>query len=572
MKVLVATYPYAGHFNPTQPVVAELVRRGHNVVWMTGPAYEARVRQTGARFVAMSPEALIDDDNIHKMDGKVTLAKVADYLRRLFLDRIPAQVRDYDNVASTLEDDFTPDVLVVEFCTYAARCYMDRTGTPYATLGINPLVTLDPEIPPWGSGEQPPRSMTGRLRNRVRHTLGIVFFISRLSRELNKQRRVLGLPPCSRWRSYADDVRSPDLHMMMTTPAFEFPRKKMLRSVIFIGPLLPSWLEGDATKKDFVVEGSAEGASSSKPDTKADTDAHNVTPEDTGTKTDTAPTVESTPNINARPPWWDEMLAHPRQKVVHLTQGTISINTDLLVKPTVEALADRDDLLVIITGKNVEAMFRDESAGNYAATTGGAPADVIATEGATTMTDTANADAVVVVEDTRMKRPANVRTAAFVPHLRLLPYVGVMVTNAGYNGVLAALSCGVPLVCAGRSEDKADVSSRVAWSGAGIDLATSAPTAAAVRAAVLRIVDGGSDGDPLHPPGHDYRASAARIRDDFARHNAPVEAVDALEALVKRKTEERENEGRWKAATAEDSPLRRKKLQPKPVRDSVVEE
>ena len=39
MKVLVATHPYAGHYNPTQPVVKELVRRGHEVVWMTGPTY-----------------------------------------------------------------------------------------------------------------------------------------------------------------------------------------------------------------------------------------------------------------------------------------------------------------------------------------------------------------------------------------------------------------------------------------------------------------------------------------------------------------------------------------------------
>lgn len=562
MKVLVATYPYAGHFNPTQPVVCELVRRGHDVVWMTGPAYEARARKTGARFVPMSPEALIDDENIHVIQGKVTLAKVADYLRRLFLDRIPAQVRDYEGVAAATADNFVPDVLVVDFCTYAARCYMDRTGLPYATLGINPLVTLDPEIPPWGSGEQPPRTVAGRLRNRVRHALGVVFFISRLSSALNKQRRILGLPPRSRWRSYADDVRSPDLHIMMTTPAFEYPRKKMLQSVVFVGPLLPSWLDGEAAKT-----GGDANAKSDNADAAAEPAGENVVPTDASQPSDTAQTSDSTqpaedarPAVDITPSWWDEMLAHPRERVVHLTQGTIATNTDLLVKPTVEALANRDDLLVIITGKNVEAMFESE-----------APA-VVEAEADTTAE--AGAGAPIVEAPPKMKRPANVRTAAFVPHLRLLPHVGVMVTNAGYNGVLAALSCGVPLVCAGRTEDKADVSSRVAWSGAGIDLATGAPTAAAVRAAVLRIVDGndnagnGKSGDPLHPPGHDYRAAAARIRDNFARHNGPVEAVDALEALVRKKAQERaiaQTLGRM------DSTLKKKKLQPKPIRDSIAE-
>lgn len=562
MKVLVATYPYAGHFNPTQPVVCELVRRGHDVVWMTGPTYEARVRLTGARFVPMSADALIDDEHIHVIEGKVTLAKVAAYLRRLFLNRIPAQVRDYEGVPAAA-DGFQPDILVVDFCTYAARCYMDRTGLPYATLGINPLVTLDPEIPPWGSGEQPPRSTAGRLRNRVRHALGIVFFISRLSAALNKQRRILGLPPRSRWRSYADDVRSPDLHIMMTTPAFEFPRKKMLRSVVFVGPLLPSWLDGDVTK--------TEGEAATKGDGNVDAAGTNPTdeiavPADAAQPADNAQPTGSTQSANSAlpatditPPWWDEMLAHPRERVVHLTQGTIAVNTDLLVKPTVEALADRDDLLVIITGKNVEAMFESDT-----------PVGTEAVAGASANAAEPNTEA---NPTPKMKRPANVRTAAFVPHLRLLPHVGVMVTNAGYNGVLAALSCGVPLVCAGRTEDKADVSSRVAWSGAGIDLATGAPTAAAVRAAVLRIV-GGSEansnaaGDPLHPPGHDYRAAATRIRDDFARHNGPAEAADALEALVKRKAHEKaiaQTLGRM------DSTLKKKKLQPKPIRDSIAE-
>ncbi|ERS96744.1 hypothetical protein HMPREF1624_06953 [Sporothrix schenckii ATCC 58251] len=572
MKVLVSTYPYAGHFNPTQPVICELVRRGHDVVWMTGPVYEARVRQTGARFVPMSPDALIDDEHIHVIHGKVTLAKVADYLRRLFLDRIPAQVRDYEGVAAAA-DGFVPDVLVVDFCTYAARCYMDRAGLPYATLGINPLVTLDPEIPPWGSGEQPPRTAGGRLRNRVRHALGIVFFISRLSAALNKQRRALGLPPRSRWRSYADDVRSPDLHIMMTTPAFEFPRKNMLRSVVFVGPLLPSWLDGDKKAvEDSSEAGTKAAGNASTGAAGAEPSDENAASADAVQPTDNTPPANDVQLADTTPPWWDEMLAHPRERVVHLTQGTIATNTDLLVKPTVEALADRDDLLVIITGKNVEAMFKsDPPAGTAMASHAGPNVETVeAVQGV---------DTAAVPESPKIKRPANVRTAAFVPHLRLLPHVGVMVTNAGYNGVLAALSCGVPLVCAGRTEDKADVSSRVAWSGAGIDLATAAPTAAAVRAAVLRIVDGDAParaprnkkkGGPLalHPPGHDYRAVAARIRDDFARHNGPAEAVDALEALVKQKAQEKavaETLGRM------DSTTKRKRLQPKPLRDSMAE-
>jgi hypothetical protein len=117
--------------------------------------------------------------------------------------------------------------------------------------------------------------------------------------------------------------------------------------------------------------------------------------------------------------------------------------------------------------------------------------------------------------------PANVRVANYVPHRLLLPHVAAMVTNAGYNGVLTALAHGVPLVCAGRTEDKADVSARVAWSGAGLDLGTDLPSTAQVGAAVRRV---------LTEPS--FRANAARIAADFAGHDGPAEAVDLLERLA----------------------------------------
>jgi len=64
-----------------------------------------------------------------------------------------------------------------------------------------------------------------------------------------------------------------------------------------------------------------------------------------------------------------------------------------------------------------------------------------------------------------------------------------MIISAGYNGVLAALKHGVPLICAGRTEDKADVSARVAWCGAGIDLQTDKPSEASIRNAVRTVYE-----------------------------------------------------------------------------------
>lgn len=96
--------------------------------------------------------------------------------------------------------------------------------------------------------------------------------------------------------------------------------------------------------------------------------------------------------------------------VVHVTQGTVD-NTDLgrLLRPTIEALADENVMVV--------------------ATTGGPAASGL-----------------------EFPVPANTYVAEHIPHDILLPQVDVMVTNGGYGAVQRALATGVPLVVHGRAQ------------------------------------------------------------------------------------------------------------------------
>ncbi len=383
--------PYAGHFNPTQTLVIELVKRGHEVLWVTGKAYKEKALATGARFGLMSDDAILEAMDEKECQSS-TPAKFdpIEYLRILFLDRIPAQVEDFQKHLET----FPADILLVEFAVYGARTLSDLIGIPYVTLGINPLFTLDPEIPSWGLGWQPPKTCFGRWINSAVHFLAQRGIYSKMEVLLTERRREAGVGPLPPGIGFQDAFFSRYAHIMMTTPALEFPRRNLGSYVKFVGPLLPTFDESS-----FVPPG-----------------------------------------------WWDELLAHPRERVVHVTQGTLSKYGDNLLRPSVLGLASHPDLLVVVTGKRMEEALGED-----------------------------------------FPLPSNVRTATFVPHPFLLPYVGVMVTNGGYNGILAAISHGVPLVCAGKTEDKADTSSRVAWAGAGIDLRTDRPTPSAVRDAVLSV-------------------------------------------------------------------------------------
>jgi MGT family glycosyltransferase len=188
------------------------------------------------------------------------------------------------------------------------------------------------------------------------------------------------------------------------------------------------------------------------------------------------PILPRPPSEFTQPDWWDEL--HSGRPVVHVTQGTIETEADDLLQPTIDGLADEDVLLV--------------------ATTGGRPLDGLA-------------DGL----------PANVRLERFIPHGHLLPHVDVMITNGGYGGTQYALAHGIPLVAAGRTQDKPEVCARIAWAGVGIDLKTKSPKPSQVREAVKAV---------LSEPSYKERAQA--IQRDYAQHDAPKRAAELLEELL----------------------------------------
>ena len=178
------------------------------------------------------------------------------------------------------------------------------------------------------------------------------------------------------------------------------------------------------------------------------------------------------------PAWWADVLAaraagHP---VVLVTQGTIATDPRNLLLPAIEGLAGSDALVIV--------------------TTVGFDADEVIPPA---------------------QRPANVRLTPFVPFTELLPLVDVMVTNGGYGGVQLALANGVPLVVAGLTEDKMEVSARVTWSGTGIALKTDTPSARQVEHAVAAVLD-----DPR------YRARAEELRTEYAGFEGAARAAESV--------------------------------------------
>ncbi|WP_037362227.1 glycosyltransferase [Nakamurella lactea] len=189
------------------------------------------------------------------------------------------------------------------------------------------------------------------------------------------------------------------------------------------------------------------------------------------------PVSASTAAHTTTPPWWGELDGS--RPVVHVSQGTIANNDfDELIRPTLRALAEMDVLVVVTTGGRDIAPLRAEL-------------------------------------------PSNARVADYLPYDELFTRTTVFVSNGGYGGVHFALRHGVPLVVAGKSEDKADVSARVAWSGAGVDLRTNRPTPEAIADAVGQVL-----ADPS------YRAASLRLAQEIAGAPGAAGVVPIIEQVA----------------------------------------
>jgi MGT family glycosyltransferase len=187
------------------------------------------------------------------------------------------------------------------------------------------------------------------------------------------------------------------------------------------------------------------------------------------------PTPAGQPRL---PEWWQHL--DRTKRLVLVTQGTIA-NRDFgqVVAPALVALGGREDVIIIVT-------------------TGGQPVEFIP-----------------------VAIPANARIASFLPYAHIMPEIDLIITNGGYGTVNMAISHGIPIISAGLTEDKEEVSAHIQWSGAGIDLRTNQAIPEAIRDAVDEIF--------TQPR---YRERAVQLSLEFASHDVEADLLSLIEECV----------------------------------------
>jgi UDP:flavonoid glycosyltransferase YjiC (YdhE family) len=238
-KILFASVPFDGHFNPLTGLAVHLKARGHDVRWYCGASYAGKLEALGVPHLPFQRATEVNGENLTEHhpeyealgDGPKAIAFA---LEKIFFGNLEAHLRDVTDARA----DFPFDAIVFDGAFYAGRLISEVHGARAYPVwpGPTPAPRSREEPPPF-FGLRPAGGPLGRLRDRI--VSGMLERATRNGMKLfNELRAREGLAP------YAGGLF--DLHnetstvmFMWGAPGLHFPRTDWPENMRFIGPLLP---------------------------------------------------------------------------------------------------------------------------------------------------------------------------------------------------------------------------------------------------------------------------------------------------------------------------------------------
>jgi MGT family glycosyltransferase len=200
VRFLIAAFGDAGHVFPAIALGRALRGRGHEVTIETWEERRVAVEGAGLGFAAAEEYRLFPPPDPASADG----AHAAEAARALL----------------PLLEEMQPHAVVSDILTLAPSLAAEKAGVPLATLIPHIYPVVEPGLPFFAVGLQPPRTPMGRgIWRAGQRALDVGLEQGR--RDLNRQRERLGLHPVERFHGGI----SPQLALVATFPQLEYPRQ-----------------------------------------------------------------------------------------------------------------------------------------------------------------------------------------------------------------------------------------------------------------------------------------------------------------------------------------------------------
>lgn len=294
-KILFATIPADGHFNPLTGIAKHLQSLGHDVRWYTGGHYISKAEKLGIPVFPFRAATVVNQENMEalfpeRQKIKGAIPRLRFDLNHVFLLRAPEFVTDITDIYQ----EFPFDLLVCDTLFSGAPFIKQLFNVPVAAIGIVPLSESSRELPPAGMGLTPAHGFLGKRKQDALRFLTKNVLLKPCTDLYNSLLQKHGLVPTPDF-VFDAFIRSADLYLQSGVPGFEYPRKDMSPNVRFVGPLLPY---PSGSRSSFYH--------------------------------------------------YDKLKRH--QKVILVTQGTVERDPEKIIVPTLEAFKDSSYLVIATTG------------------------------------------------------------------------------------------------------------------------------------------------------------------------------------------------------------------------------
>src|SRR5664279_4688603 len=238
MKILFASMPADGHFNPLTGIAAHLAGRGHDVRWYAAPVYGAKLDRLSMRWFPYQQATEVMASNLNALFPERARLKgpklISFELDKFFVSQVENHFQDL--VAIMAEWQF--DALVCDGALYAEKLVAESLHVPVFAVAIT-MVMPDAQSPPPFFGLHPARTPLGRPQHAIVRKMlasgmraGTAHYNEILARHGIAPIRLDGFPH--------EPMLSARRVFLNGSPGLEFPGYRPLANAEYVGPLVPA--------------------------------------------------------------------------------------------------------------------------------------------------------------------------------------------------------------------------------------------------------------------------------------------------------------------------------------------
>jgi MGT family glycosyltransferase len=294
-RILIASVPLDGHFNPLTGLAVFLKNQGYDVRWYTGNTFAEKLKKMDIPHFPFRKATEVTQENLDdvfpkRRQHKSQISKMKFDMINYFILKTP----DYFEDLQAIHQQFSFDLLICDMLFIASTLVQHKLGVPVVCIGIAPLPSTSVDLAPPGLGMTPSGGFFGRIKQDFLRFLTQHVIFREVTAVYNRMLADYGINP--KPEVFIDtQIRRADLYLQSGTPGFDYSRSDLPANVRFVGPLLPH-------------------------------------------------------NFRQARPFLHESKLQQYKKVILVTQGTVERDVEKIIVPTLEAFKDFPFLIIATTG------------------------------------------------------------------------------------------------------------------------------------------------------------------------------------------------------------------------------